>query len=75
MKKWIARSIVFTMIIGFAGFLLYELYIQPLQKAESVDTPMEYVLAILIMTALYAVAVLIIHLIIKGVGWAIDNAD
>ena len=75
MKTWIARSIVFLAVIGFAGPLLYELYIQPLQKADSVDTPMEYVLAVLIMTALYAVAGFIVHLLIKGIGWAIDNAD
>ena len=75
MKTWIARSIVFIVVIGFAGFLLYEFYIQPLQKAESVNTPIEYVLAIIIMTAIYAVAGFIVHLLVKGIGWAIDNAD
>lgn len=74
MKTWIARSIVFTMIIGIIGSLLYELYIHPLQKMESVNTIMEYVSAILIMTAIYAIAGFIIYLLIKVLAWAIDNA-
>lgn len=75
MKNWIARSIVFLTVIGFVGFLIYELYIQPLQEIESVNTPIEYVLATLLMTVLYAVSGFMVHLLIKGVIWAIDNAD
>lgn len=75
MKKWIARLVVVIVGIGIAGILIHELYIYPIQKVESVDTPMEYVGVILLITALHAMVLFLAYWLIKGIQWAVDNAD
>jgi len=75
LRKWTARITVITMVLGFLCYLLYRLYIEPLNNNESIDGFLENFVAVTILTVIYGIAGFLLHLLYKLGCWAIDNLN